>query len=100
MVFITESDIIGDGKLMHDFFCTDPDEMHYGALAERARYYKYDEEGVTKVGRFAEEIEKDTTIRIAKNLLSSGKLTEKEISVYTDLPEEEVRKLAQENIGK
>lgn len=27
------------GKLMHDFFCTDPDDMHYKELADKVRYF-------------------------------------------------------------
>ena len=34
------------GKLMHDFFCTDPDDMHYKELADKVRYFKEDEKGV------------------------------------------------------
>ncbi len=34
------------GKLMHDFFCTDPDDMHYRELADKVRYFKEDEKGV------------------------------------------------------
>ena len=32
------------GQLMHDFFCTDPDDMHYKELADKVRYFKKDEE--------------------------------------------------------
>ena len=32
------------GKLMHDFSCTNPEDMNYEALAKKARYYKQDEE--------------------------------------------------------
>ena len=32
------------GKLMHDFSCTNPDDMNYEALAKKARYFKQDEE--------------------------------------------------------
>ena len=28
------------GRLMHDFHCTDPDEMYYQELAERVRFFK------------------------------------------------------------
>ena len=28
------------GKLMHDFSCSNPDDMNYEALAKKARYYK------------------------------------------------------------
>ena len=31
------------GKLMHDFSCTDPEDMNYEELAKRARYFKQDE---------------------------------------------------------
>ncbi len=34
------------GKLMHDFSCTNPDDMNFEALAKRARYFKQDEKGV------------------------------------------------------
>mgnify|MGYP002627265786 CR=1 FL=1 len=35
------------GKLMYDFFCTDPDDMHYKELADKVRYFKEDEKGVS-----------------------------------------------------
>ncbi|WP_304425045.1 PD-(D/E)XK nuclease family transposase [uncultured Dubosiella sp.] len=34
------------GKLMHDFHCTDPDQMYYDELREIVRYLKKDPEGV------------------------------------------------------
>lgn len=40
------------GKLMHDFSCTDPDDMDYEALAKKARYCKQDEEGVAVYRRW------------------------------------------------
>ncbi len=33
------------GKLMHDFFCTDPDDMNYDILADRVRYFKEEKKG-------------------------------------------------------
>ena len=30
---------------MHDFFCTDPDDMNYKELADKVRYFKEDEKG-------------------------------------------------------
>ena len=32
------------GKLIHDFFCTDPNDIHYKELADKVRYFKEDEE--------------------------------------------------------
>ncbi|MBR1854877.1 MAG: hypothetical protein IJ794_17320 [Lachnospiraceae bacterium] len=37
------------GRLMHDFFCTNPDNMHYEELAQKVRYFKEDEKGVENV---------------------------------------------------
>lgn len=34
------------GQWMHDFQCTDADDMHYRLLADRVRYFKEDKEGV------------------------------------------------------
>ena len=45
VIFITEKDVIGKGKLMHDFFCIDPDDMNYKKLADKVRYFKEDEKG-------------------------------------------------------
>lgn len=44
------------GKLMHDFSCTDPDEMYYEELAERTRYFKQSKEGITTMSRILEEM--------------------------------------------
>lgn len=43
------------GRLMHDFKCTDPDEMHYDVLANRVRYFK-EEEGVKIMCEIWDEI--------------------------------------------
>ena len=44
------------GKLMHDFFCTNPNDMYYDALAEKARYFKEDEKGVETMCDVLEEM--------------------------------------------
>ena len=44
------------GKLMHDFFCTDPDDMNYAPLAEKARYFKEDEKGVAAMCKVMEDM--------------------------------------------
>ena len=33
------------GILMHDFYCTNPDDMRFKELADRARHFKRSEEG-------------------------------------------------------
>ncbi len=44
------------GKLMHDFFCTDPDDMNYKELADKVRYFKEDEKGVAAMCKVMEDM--------------------------------------------
>ena len=44
------------GRLMHDFLCNDPDEMHYELLAERSRYFKEDPKGVSEMCKAMEDM--------------------------------------------
>jgi len=47
------------GRLMHDFFCSDPNDMYSDVLAERVRFFKEDEKGVTAMCKVMEEIYND-----------------------------------------
>ena len=51
------------GKLMHDFSCSDPDDMLNKILADRTRYYKETEEGVEVVCKAMEDMRNDTSVR-------------------------------------
>lgn len=44
------------GRLMHDFNCTDADEMNYKLLADRTRYLKESQKGVEMMCRSMEEM--------------------------------------------
>ena len=44
------------GKLMHDFHCSNPAEMKLGLLAQRARYFKEEKEGVKLMSSTAQEL--------------------------------------------
>ena len=44
------------GRLMHDFLCCDPDDMHYGILADRTRYYKENPKGVSEMCKAMEDM--------------------------------------------
>lgn len=48
------------GKLMHDFFCTDPDDMHYKELADKVRYFKEDERGVAAMCKVMEDMRNES----------------------------------------
>ena len=47
------------GKLMHDFNCTNADDMHYELMAERTRYLKENSKGVDEMYRTMDEVEKE-----------------------------------------
>ncbi len=76
------------GKLMHDFSCTNPDDMNYEALAKTARYFKQDEEGVTVMCKMLEDMRNeaaqkatlDTARETAERLIKKGKMTLEEIA--------------------
>ncbi|MBR1930072.1 MAG: PD-(D/E)XK nuclease family transposase [Lachnospiraceae bacterium] len=86
------------GKLMHDFFCTNPDDMHFKQLADRARYFKEDERGVATMCKVMEDMRNETAertkIQSAMNLLKLGKLSFEEIANAMELSVEKVKELA------
>lgn len=57
------------GKLMHDFNCTDADDMNYDLLAERTRYLKENPEGVNAMCRVMEEMRKEAAKEATKETL-------------------------------
>ena len=48
------------GKLMHDFSCSNPDDMINSDMAEVARYYKENEEGVEAMCKAMEDMRNET----------------------------------------
>jgi len=87
------------GKLMHDFFCTNPDDMNYEVLAERVRFFKETQEGVMTMCKAMEdrmnEAAKERSIKSAKKMLRDGVLSFEKIAEYVDLSIEEVRELSE-----
>ena len=88
------------GLLMHDFFCVDPKDMHYKALAERASYFKNDEEGVTAMCKAMEDMRNEAALwkskEIALRLINMGKLSHEDIAEASGLPIEVIQELAQQ----
>ena len=72
------------GKLMHDFSCTNPDNMNYEALAKKARYFKQDEKGVAAMCKIMEDMRNEAAINSAREtaerLIKKGKMTLEEIA--------------------
>lgn len=86
------------GKLMHDFSCTNPNDMNYEALAKKARYFKQDEKGVATMCKIMEDMrnEKAKEVRIdnALRMIKDGELSLKKIALYSGLSVDEVKELA------
>ncbi len=72
------------GRLMHDFSCTDPDDMNYEVLAERARYFKRDRKGVAAMSKIMEDMRNEAALNNAREnaerLIRKGKMTLEEIA--------------------
>ena len=92
------------GKLMHDFTCTNPDDMNYPVLAQRVRYFKEDTKGVATMCRAFEELreeaareaaekaKRDQSIKIARKMLKTGMAYE-EIADMVELSVDDIREL-------
>lgn len=89
------------GKLMHDFSCTNPADMHYGVLADRVKFFKESKEGIAIMCRAMEEMRnqalkegvKEGVKEVALRMLEAGKYDLEEISVIAGLSLEEVEEL-------
>ena len=86
------------GILMHDFSCTDPDDITYEVLAERVRYFKEDEEGVAAMCKAMEDMRTEAVMDDRKDtacrLLKKGGMSLEEVAEISKLSIEEVRVLA------
>ena len=93
-----DSDI---GKLMHDFSCTDANDMNFELMAERTRYLKENPKGVSEMCKVMEDMRnksweegkrqdmKEVTLR----MLKAGKYALEEIAEISGLSLDEVKKL-------
>lgn len=77
------------GKLMHDFSCTNPEDMHYEALAKRARYFKQDKEGVETMCKMMEDMRNEAALdnakETARRMIKKGKMSLEEIADYVPI---------------
>ena len=93
------------GKLMHDFSCTDPSDMCYTVLADRARFFKESKEGNAIMSKILEDMRRQSyqegmaegknknRKETALNLLKLGTISLDDISFATGLSLDEVKKL-------
>ncbi len=65
------------GKLMHDFNCTEADDMIFGLMAERTRYLKENPEGVNEMCKAMEDMRNEAVernmLQTIRNLMDSMK---------------------------
>lgn len=94
------------GKLMHDFSCTNPDDMNYEILAKKVRYFKQNQEGVAIMCKImedmrneaAKEAEQNKARKTAVHLIKLGKMSLEEIAEATELSLDTVKELESQSI--
>lgn len=90
------------GRLLHDFFCTEPEEMYNKELAEKTRYFKEDEGGVGEMCELMEALAREEAlearheekVEIAESLLVERMSVDKTAQI-TKLSKEEVEQIAE-----
>ena len=83
------------GKLMHDFFCTEPNDMHFKQLADKVRYFKEDDKGVAAMCKVMEDMrnetakmaEEQTKIHDIGNLMTNLKFTVEQAMDALSIPQ-------------
>lgn len=94
------------GKLMHDFFCQNAEDMNYEVLAERVSYFKNETGGVDTMCQISEEIRRDaaeeakreSAMEIALKMLKESTLSVEKIAEITSLTVDEVKALAEKKV--
>lgn len=93
------------GRLLHDFLCSDPDDMKTPKLAEQTRVLKRTPKGVSYMCEIIEQLQEEraaeatlkNSMDIALNFLKLGKFTITEICAGTRLSFDTVKQLAIDN---
>ena len=81
------------GRLMHDFSCTDPGDMHSELLAGRVRHYKEDEEGIATMCKVLEDVrveaERRTVAVVIQKIMTNLKMTSDEAMDVLEVPKDQ-----------
>lgn len=99
--YVGDDDI---GKLMHDFRCTNADDMNFELMARATRYYKNTSEGVSymcevmekRIKENVEIAEYNQAVQMALEMLADGTIPIEKIARFSHLSLEEVQQLADE----
>ena len=112
------------GRLMHDFACSNPDDMYYEVLAARTRFFKERTEGNSKMSKIFDEVREESfkmgrlegievgheagrlegvkagrlenSKTTALRMIKSGRITFEDIAEFSGLTLEAVKMLAKE----
>ena len=82
------------GQLMHDFLCSDPDDMYSELMAEKTRYLKTDPKGAETMCKVMEDMRNDveqrteyrTKLESIKNIMESLDFTPKQAMDALKIP--------------
>ena len=87
------------GKLMHDFKCTEPDEMFFKELAEKPRYFKKTVEGVSSMCKVLEDMRNQTAWNTKVESVKRGlanSFSYEQIALIVGLTVDQVKEIAGE----
>lgn len=87
------------GKLMHDFNCTNADDMNFKLIADRTRYLKENPKGVNEMCKVIEDMRNESLREVALRMLDAKKYELDEIATISGLSLDEVKKLQAERIS-
>ena len=65
------------GRLMADFACVDPADMHNRDIAEKVKFFKQDREGVTKMCKLMDDLVREEAERYRMEGIAEGTAKEK-----------------------
>lgn len=85
------------GKLMHDFSCSNAEDMYCRTLADKVRFFKENKEGIEIMCRAMEDMRNQTLregmTEVALRMLAAGKYALEEIVTISGLSPDEVKLL-------
>ena len=74
------------GRLMHDFKCTNPNDMYYDLLRERVKQFKEDKRGVEEMCKIWDDIKKEGIqegkLESYRQLYNDGVITKEQFEFY------------------
>lgn len=90
------------GDLMHDFFCTNPEDMIHRQLARRVAFLKNNEQEDRKMCELMEELlreelderEKETLIKNIRNMIKKLNMTAQQAMDILDIPDDKQKEYA------